>query len=62
MPCYNEEKRLKENSILELINFKEPIDVFLINDGSTDNTLDFITNLSELNTNIKVIHFKKKRR
>lgn len=41
IPCYNEEKRLKESSLLELIQ-NTSATIFLANDGSKDQTLALI--------------------
>lgn len=45
IPCYNEEKRLKESSLLELLNDKS-VTLYLANDGSRDKTLDILTAFS----------------
>ena len=45
IPCYNEEKRLEEPSLLELLN-DSSVTLYLANDGSKDNTLEIITSFS----------------
>jgi len=45
IPCYNEERRLKESSLLELLN-DNSVTLYLANDGSRDKTLDIITAFS----------------
>ena len=59
IPCYNEQQRLKKSSILELINHQEKVEVYLVNDGSTDRTLEFITDLSKNHEGISVINYSK---
>ena len=59
IPCYNEEKTLEDtvNSLLELDYPKDKLTFFLVNDGSTDNTLE-VKKQWENNPNIKI--FDKK--
>jgi dolichyl-phosphate beta-glucosyltransferase len=45
IPCYNEEKRLRETDIVALISSTSAT-VFLANDGSIDTTLNIIQNVS----------------
>lgn len=49
IPCYNEEKRLQEKSLLHLLEHSA-VDVFLANDGSTDGTLKAIQKFSTANS------------
>ncbi|MDD3004335.1 glycosyltransferase [Flavobacterium sp.] len=59
IPCYNEEKRIQKDKILELVSRSE-VTVYLTNDGSSDRTLAVLTSLSQENNNqIKVINFEK---
>ena len=55
VPCYNAEKRIKRciNSLLQQ-TYKN-IEIILINDWSSDNTLEIITKFKESNNNIIVI-------
>lgn len=58
MPCYNNEKYVK-HSIESVLNQKydlNKIELILINDGSTDNTIEILN--SYKNSNIKVIDKK----
>lgn len=56
IPCYNETKRLKKESILDLY-YKTNADIFLVNDGSKDNTLALLYEISnDKPDRIKVIH------
>jgi glycosyltransferase involved in cell wall biosynthesis len=59
IPCYNEEERLKKSSILELIENELDVHVFLCDDGSSDKTLEIITELSANYPKINVIHFEE---
>ncbi len=55
-PCYNEAKRLKIEFIEEVYN-KTNVNIFLVNDGSSDNTLEILQEISEkFSDRIKVIH------
>ncbi|HEX8575183.1 MAG TPA: glycosyltransferase [Flavobacterium sp.] len=58
IPCYNESERLKESFIEDLINFTL-VDIFLVNDGSKDNTLSIINGFSErYSDRCFVIHYE----
>jgi glycosyltransferase involved in cell wall biosynthesis len=46
VPCYNEAKRLRRDEIIRLAE-KPTIDVLLVNDGSTDSTLEVLSALSD---------------
>lgn len=46
IPCYNEAERLEESFLEDLINFTL-VDIFLVNDGSKDNTLSIINGFSK---------------
>jgi len=48
IPCYNEEKRLDESSLLKVIN-DSLVTLYLANDGSKDKTLEIITDFSNKN-------------
>jgi cellulose synthase/poly-beta-1,6-N-acetylglucosamine synthase-like glycosyltransferase len=57
VPCWNEEKTVGETvrSLLDLNYPKDKLKIFLINDGSTDNTKDVVDKFTEF-SNIKVFH------
>jgi cellulose synthase/poly-beta-1,6-N-acetylglucosamine synthase-like glycosyltransferase len=59
VPCWNEERTIEKtvNSLLNLNYPKDKLKVFLIDDGSTDNTLNVINKFSLYN-NIKIFHKK----
>ncbi len=59
IPCYNEEKRLNKQKILELSG-EQDVTVFLANDGSTDSTLRILEAIALENPKkISVLHFEK---
>lgn len=59
IPCYNEEKRLNKQKILELSR-EQDVTVFLANDGSTDSTLRILEAIALENPKkISVLHFEK---
>ena len=45
IPCYNEEKRLAVDKLLEFLSQTEDISFLLVNDGSTDGTALLIDHL-----------------
>lgn len=57
VPCWNEERTIEAtvNSLLKLEYPKEKVKIFLIDDGSTDNTWSIINKFSHL-PNIEVFH------
>ena len=48
IPCYNEENRLNEAHLIELLE-QTPVDIYLANDGSKDNTLQKIQGFAARN-------------
>lgn len=58
IPCYNEENRLKETFLKELLN-TTTIDIYLSNDGSKDNTLQKLETLALNNDRCFVINFNE---
>lgn len=60
VPCYNEENRLPVEKFTSFAKDKESdLDIYFVNDGSKDNTLPLITQLSEENPNIYALDFGK---
>ena len=62
IPLYNEEDSLSElttwiKKVCDSKNYK--YEILLINDGSTDNSWNVISNLSKESTNIKGISFRR---
>ncbi|MFA6585763.1 MAG: glycosyltransferase family 2 protein [Candidatus Paceibacterota bacterium] len=57
VPCWNEEKTVYKTvrSLLDLNYPKDKVNIFLIDDGSTDKTLDVISRFSKF-SNVKVFH------
>lgn len=47
IPCYNEEKRLKQNEFLQFIKENPSVHFLFVNDGSKDNTLAILQQLSQ---------------
>ncbi len=66
IPCYNEGKKLEKN-IKKVIAYMEETflidyEIIIVNDGSTDNTIDDVLHLKENYPNIiKLIHYKDNR-
>lgn len=62
VPCYNEEESLKYfyKEIMEVFKkIKCKMELILVNDGSSDKTLDIIKELSSENRNVKYISFSR---
>ncbi len=61
IPCYNEKERFKEG-ILHFLNYlnnkKYQWELILVNDGSKDETLKLMEEMSRKNENVKVISYK----
>ena len=62
--AFNEEKRILStlkliNSIIKKVHIK--YEIIIINDGSTDQTINIINKFKKKNKKIKVINFKKNR-
>jgi dolichyl-phosphate beta-glucosyltransferase len=61
IPCYNEEKRIQKSLVLSLLSSAD-IDIYLTNDGSTDNTVAVINAIEqEANGRCYVINYKQNR-
>lgn len=62
VPCYNEEESLKYfyKEIMEVFKkIKCKMELILVNDGSSDKTLDIIKELSSENSDVKYISFSR---
>lgn len=62
IPCYNEKARFKEglDHFLSYLNKqKYTWELILVNDGSTDNTLEQMTGSSKRNKNIKIVSYRE---
>lgn len=64
IPCYNEQERFK-NGIEHFLNYlkkqKYKWEIVLVNDGSRDNTLTLIKQISATNPNLKIVSYKNNR-
>lgn len=45
IPCYNEQKRLQQDAFVALVDRHRDLDLWMVNDGSTDGTLEMIEKL-----------------
>lgn len=61
IPCYNEEYRLDKEAFISFSvkDASQNFDLFFVNDGSTDNTMDILNELSASNSNIHAIDLPK---
>ena len=63
IPCYNEEEsiplfyRVTTNVLKKLEEYS--YEMVFVNDGSTDNTLDVLTGLAEMDDHVKYLHFSR---
>ena len=56
IPCYNEGEKMVQNTrkIVEFMqSFKDTYEIIIVNDGSKDNTLEFLKNQVTILTNNK---------
>ena len=58
IPCYNEESTVKEIISLVKINISKNDEIIIVDDASTDNTRNFIEELSHENENISPVFHK----
>jgi len=61
IPCYNESQRLDVDLYRQIVSNNPLLDFYLLNDGSSDNTLDFLYKVSEGNKNVIVKDFNPNR-
>src|SRR3989338_3302329 len=60
IPCYNEEQRLEKNILLiyhALLLLKKPFELLIVDDGSTDATVQIAQALSAKHKEIKHLYF-----
>lgn len=55
IPVYNGEKYLEETLVSTLASFHKPLEIIVVNDGSTDNSLAIASRLAQNNPAIKII-------
>ncbi len=58
IPCYNESKRLDIATWISIHEKYLDVDLFFVNDGSTDNTKEIISDLANQFSRIHLIHFE----
>lgn len=60
IPCYNEENRLEKNRFVDFFEKNSEFHFLFVNDGSTDNTLSVLKELSEaFPTQVNVLDLKQ---
>jgi glycosyltransferase involved in cell wall biosynthesis len=60
IPCYNEEKRLKNNTFKSFLETTNNVKIIFSNDGSTDNTLKVLQDIKSQSNLQVIIHNMKK--
>jgi len=61
IPCYNEEKRIKKELVVSLLA-QSSVDVYLANDGSTDNTIIVLEDIvKDFNERCFIFNYKQNR-
>ena len=63
IPCYNEEESIplfyrETTNVLKKLE-EYSYEMVFVNDGSTDNTLDVLTGLAEMDDHVKYLHFSR---
>jgi len=59
IPCYNEEKRLNKQAFLDFVKENPFVTFLFVNDGSKDNTLEFLTQLVNNQENLFLLNLEK---
>lgn len=59
IPCYNEASRIAFSEFQNFIEKQTDIDLYFVNDGSTDDTQNIINSLAKLASNTKALHLAK---
>lgn len=59
IPFYNEEKRIPQSEFLEAFERYQNVDFLLVNDGSSDKTLDILDDFASKFSHVKVLNLKK---
>lgn len=63
VPCYNEEKNIANclNNILSLDYPYRKMEIIVINDGSTDRTMDILKQFNKKHKEIRIFNYKRKK-
>ncbi len=59
IPCYNEEQRLSQEAFKKYSQNNDSIDFLFVNDGSTDNTISILKDLSSSSSNFSYLDLKQ---
>ncbi|MFH1789462.1 MAG: glycosyltransferase [bacterium] len=60
IPCYNEEKRFDEKEFSDFFQVDDDTHFYLVNDGSTDETLDLLNKVkNKIGDRVRILHLKK---
>ncbi|MBN1863321.1 MAG: glycosyltransferase [Victivallales bacterium] len=61
VPCYNEGSRLRDSDFLEFLSGRQGIDMYFVNDGSRDNTLQLLNDMAAKSQHAHVVDLKTNR-
>jgi glycosyltransferase involved in cell wall biosynthesis len=59
IPCYNEANRLNSQSFIDFVSEHSAIHFLFVNDGSKDNTLEILTQLTQHQNNLHFLNLEK---
>ena len=59
IPCYNEENRLNKQAFMDFVKENPSVAFLFVNDGSSDNTLDILTQLINNQENLLLLNLEK---
>ncbi len=59
IPCYNEAKRLPVNTFLDFLKTNSDVTFFFVNDGSTDNTMSVLEELTSKHSSLQYLDLEK---
>lgn len=59
IPCYNEANRLRNEAFIQFANTYPELEIYFVNDGSTDKTLSVLHQLQSNTTSIRIISSKE---
>jgi len=59
IPCYNEAKRIDRQSFIDFVRDNPSVAFLFVNDGSKDNTLEILSELTHNQENLRLLNLEK---